>query len=283
MTKPHAQQHPGPAAQADTSPLHGRRAMVTGGARGIGRAVALCLARAGADVAVTDVDLRSFDEFPREREQMTADTVAEEVAALGRRALQLQADATDADAMARAFDEVDAAWGGVDVLVNNAGGATLSHGEQTTASNATLDSLHTNLARNLTSTVIGCQLAVPRMRAANGGAIVNMASQAAYKWENKPYAFYGAAKAGVVAYTKYLAEEVGADRIRVNAIAPGFIGTGRMLPLFEGRGLDAIVQRVALGRLGTPEDCAQVAAFLAGDAAAYISGQVLKVTGGPYV
>lgn len=261
--------------------LSGKRAIVTGAARGIGRASALALARAGADVAITDLNLRSFEEFPEERSALTADSVVEEIARLGVRSIGIELDGTDEQGTRTAFGELAAAWGGIDILVNNAGGAVLPDSAHAKPSIAPLQTLEASIRRNLFTTVIGCQAALPYM--ASGSVIVNVSSQAASKWENLPYAFYGAAKAGIAVYTKYLAEELGPRGIRVNAVAPGFIATGRLLPRFREYGNDELERKVALGRTGTPEECADVVVFLASAASSYVVGQVLPITGGPYV
>jgi 3-oxoacyl-[acyl-carrier protein] reductase len=266
-----------------TKPLEGRTAVVTGGARGIGRAYALGLANAGADVAVLDLDMHSFKEFEGESALLTADSVVEEVRGIGRRALGFEVDGTDEEGVGSAIREIFKAWQRIDIFVNNAGGGVYSLGNKTTPSNVPLADVRACMERNLITTVVGCQAVIPVMRSGSGGSIVNVASQAAILPMEPMYAHYGAAKAGVVTYSKYLAEEVGPDNIRVNVIAPGYVGTGRLAPIFEAAGSEVIRNGIALRRIGTPEDCADVVTFLASDAAKYVSGQVVSVCGGPYV
>jgi 3-oxoacyl-[acyl-carrier protein] reductase len=264
-------------------PLAGRTAIVTGAARGLGRAYALRLARAGADVAVIDLQLDSYRQFPGEAAAMTAETVIAEIRAIGRRSLGFEGDVTQPAAISDAIQAVVSEWGSLDILVNNAGGGSYALGDRTTPSLVPLDNVRADLERNLSSAINGCQAAAPVMTRQGQGSIINVASQAAILPMEPMYAHYGAAKAAVITYTKYLAEELGPSGVRVNAIAPGYIATGRLAPIFEQAGIDRIVAGVALRRLGTPEDCAAVVEFLASDAAAYVSGQVISVCGGPYV
>lgn len=263
--------------------LEGRRALVTGAARGIGHIYALQLAKAGADVAVTDLNLHGYRDWEGEAKLMTADSVVEEIQELGRQSLGFELDGTDETAMAGAVQQITAAWGGIDILVNNAGGGVYGDGNDTVPSTAAIADLSANLNRNLVTAVIGSQQVLPNMRERGSGVIINVATQAAILPMDPMYAFYGAAKAAVITYSLYLAEEVGPDGIRVNVIAPGYIETGRLKPIFDESGRDAVLKDVALRRLGQPEDCAMAVEFLASDDSAYISGQVLNIAGGPHV
>lgn len=263
--------------------LAGQTALVTGAGRGLGRAYALHLARAGADVAVVDLDLHSYKQFPEEVAEMTADTVVEEVQAIGRRSLGVEGDLSEDSVMPRAVDAVVSDWGRLDILVNNAGGGSYAHGDKTAPSNVPPDNVRADMERNFLSAVNGCQAAARVMTRQGSGSIINVATQAAILPMEAMYAHYGAAKSAVITYTKYLAEEMGPSGVRVNVIAPGYIGTGRLLPIFERAGMERITSGIALRRLGTPEDCAHVVEFLAGPASAYVSGQVISVCGGPHV
>ncbi|HST40238.1 MAG TPA: SDR family NAD(P)-dependent oxidoreductase [Conexibacter sp.] len=263
-----------------TKRLAGQVAIVTGAGRGIGRGYALRLAQLGAAVAVVDVDLRSHEQFEEERALMTAASTADEVAALGVPVLALEADLTDAAAARAMVAQVDAAWGRIDVCVCNAGGGT---GAMTENAASSIDpmQLESVLARNLSTTVNTCTPVVEVMRRRGSGKIVTVSSTAGTApRRDGGYAHYGAAKAAVVMYTRYLAQELGPEGITANAIAPGAIGTGRLLPKMRALGMDGIVSGIALRRLGTIDDCAGALEFLATELSDYLTGQVLAVDGG---
>lgn len=260
--------------------LDGRVAIVTGAGRGIGRAYALRLARLGASIAVVDRDLRSHEEFAEERALMTAASTADEVAELGVPVLALEADLTDPDAARATVAAVDARWGRVDVCVCNAGGGT---GAMTENAASVIDpaQLDVVLARNLSTTVNTCTPAVEVMRRRGSGKIVTVSSTSGLApRRDGGYAHYGAAKAAIIMYTRYLAQELGPHGITANVLAPGAIGTGRLLPKMRALGMDEVVAEIALRRLGTTDDCAGVLEFLATDLSDYVTGQVLTVDGG---
>jgi 3-oxoacyl-[acyl-carrier protein] reductase len=260
--------------------LRGRAALVTGGARGIGRAYALRLARLGADVAVLDVDLQSYRQFEREQDGMTADSTVAEILALGRRSLGLTADVSDPVAVTAAAGDLAADWGRIDILVCNAGGGT-GRPADTTASEVSAELFDLVVQRNLYGTVNTCRAVVPHMRRHRYGRIVTVSSQAGRRGSpTGGYAHYGVAKAGIQMYTRYLAQELGPLGITVNCIAPGFIGTGRLLPMFEEQGIDRVLKQIPLRRLGTPDDCARVVEFLVTELGDYVTGAVIPVDGG---
>jgi 3-oxoacyl-[acyl-carrier protein] reductase len=260
--------------------LIGRTALVTGAGRGLGRAYALRLARQGADVAIVDLDLRSYREFDREAAQMTADTTTREVEALGRRSIGIELDTSHAPAIQAAVAEIVREWGHLDIAVCNAGGG-LGTPAQSRASTMDADQYAAVVSRNLHGTVHTCQAVAAPMREQRYGRIITVASQAGrVSSPGGGYAHYGTAKAGIIMYTRYLAQDLGPDGITVNCIAPGYIGTGRLMPNFEARGLSGIVDSIALRRLGTPEDCAKVVGFLCGSGADYITGAVIPIDGG---
>ena len=260
--------------------LEGRTALVTGGGRGLGRAYALHLARLGADVAVLDIDVRSYRDFEGEAAQMTADSTAREIEVMGRRALELEADVRDAAAVAEAVAHVADQWGRVDIAVCNAGGG-LGTPAGSRASTMDLDEFDAVLRRNLYGTVHTCAAVAPLMRANGYGKIITVSSQAGRRASGDGgYAHYGVAKAGIIMYTRYLAQDLGPDGITVNCIAPGFIGTGRLTQMFESAGVDRLTRTVALRRIGTPEDCAEVVGFLASPASDYLTGAVIPIDGG---
>ena len=264
----------------DGMKLEGQVAVVTGAARGLGRAYALRLGRLGADVVVNDIDLHSASEFG---EELTADTVSDEVRALGRRSIGIEADVGDKTAVGAMFDQVLAEFGRVDVLVNNAGGLA---GDRNVsfASQVPENDLRATVDRNLMGTVFCCQAASGPMKEQSYGRIVNVSSQAGLRGSlSGYYASYGAAKAAIVSYTNYLAGELGPHGINVNCIAPGAINTGRIVAWAGWDNEETLRQTVAeipLGRLGEGEDCAKVVEFFATDLSDYVTGQCLSVCGG---
>jgi 3-oxoacyl-[acyl-carrier protein] reductase len=260
--------------------LDGKAAVVTGAGRGLGRAYALRLAGLGANVAICDRDLRSFEEFERERAQMTAATTVEELRALGVDAFGAEVDVGSPEGMVDFAGQVDERWGHVDVLVCNAGGGSGALRESK-ASELDLEHLHAVMDRNLFGTIHTVLAVAPYMKRQRSGKIVTVSSQAgAIANEDGSYAHYGAAKAGIVMYTRYLAQDLGPYGITVNAIAPGYIGTGRLMVGFEEIGVESLERRVALRRIGTTEDCARVVEFLCTDLSDYVTGHVIPIDGG---
>jgi 3-oxoacyl-[acyl-carrier protein] reductase len=260
--------------------LTGKTALVTGGARGIGRAYALHLAGLGADVAVLDADLHSYRDFAGEQAEMTADSTVAEIEGLGRRSVGLEVDVTHPAAMDAAAAEIAEKWGHLDIAICNAGGGSGTPA-QSKASEISPDLFDTVIQRNLYGTVNTCRAVAPAMKANGYGRIVTVASQAGRRGApGGGYAHYGTAKAGIMMYTRYLAQELGPFGITVNCVAPGFIATGRMMPMFESQGVDRILDLIPLGRLGTPEDCARVVEFLVSDLGDYVTGALIPIDGG---
>jgi len=260
--------------------LAGKTALVTGAGRGLGHAYALQLARLGADVAVLDQDLRSFEEYEREKLAMTAGSTVEEVLALGRRSLGVEADVGDLSAMREAVAEVLHQFGHLDIVVCNAGGG-LGTPQDTKASQTDPELFDAVLKRNLYGTVNTCSLVAPGMKERRSGKIITVSSMAGRRSSaDGGYAHYGTAKAGIIMYTRYLAQELGPFGINVNCIAPGLIATGRLSVMFERAGTERLASTVALRRIGTPEDCARVVGFLAGPDSDYITGAVIPIDGG---
>ena len=237
-------------------------AVVTGGGRGIGRAICLELARRGFDVVVNCAH----------GEQAAAQTAAD-CEALGAKAISVRADVGNFDEAKGLIDAAIAVFGRIDVLVNNAG--------------ITRDGLLMKMTEEQFDDVIGtnlkgafnCMKHVSRlMLKARRGAIVNVASIVGISG-NAGQANYAASKAGIIGLTKSAAKELGSRGIRVNAVAPGYIETDMTADLPEAA-KESFAKQIALGRPGAPEDVARAVAFLAGDDAAYITGQVLVVDGG---
>jgi 3-oxoacyl-[acyl-carrier protein] reductase len=264
--------------------LSGRVALVTGGSRGLGRADALTLARAGADVVIADILVESDDSAAEEYGPLAqaaasgglvkTEATAREIEGLGRRSLAVKCDVTDADqveaAVALAVEEL----GSVDILVNNAG--TLDHVGQLEAQNPEL--WERDLRVNLTG-AFNCSRAVwPRMKERGWGRIVNMASVAG-TLGGFGQASYATTKAGLLGLTKSLALEGARHGITVNAIVPGIIGT-EAFHFGNPEMNERMVKRTALRRAGEPQDVANAIAFLCSDLAAYVTGVELNVSGG---
>ncbi|MFQ6041565.1 MAG: SDR family NAD(P)-dependent oxidoreductase [Candidatus Poribacteria bacterium] len=263
----------------DTLKLSGRVALVTGAARGLGRAYALHLAKLGADVVINDINLNAAEEYG---EELTAETVMAEVEMFGRRSLGIQTDVTNRDAVVAMFERVLDTFGKIDILVNNAGGA-LGKPKSTLASEASEDYYRYIMDINLTGTIFCCQVASKPMKDARFGRIVNVSSQAGmWGGRNGGGMPYKVAKAGVIQYTRALAGELGPYGINVNCIAPGWILSSRAIA--SGRGDEktrsALESQIPLRRLGVPEDCAKVVEFLVTDLSDYVTGQCIPVCGG---
>jgi 2-hydroxycyclohexanecarboxyl-CoA dehydrogenase len=247
--------------------LQGRNALVTGGASGIGRAIALRLAADGAEVAV--LDLRGD----------AARTVADEIARSGRRAVAAQIDVGDAASVTAAVAEARSALGPIHVLVNSAGIADfVPLGDLDEERWQRMLNVHLNGTYRVTRAVFA------DMTAAGFGRIVNIASAAALNGGGPGLAHYAAAKAGIIGFTKALAHELGPSGVTVNAIAPGLIDT----PLIHGAGApaglyDTVVARLPVRRIGQPLDIAAACAYLASDEAGFCTGQVLSPNGGAHI
>jgi NAD(P)-dependent dehydrogenase (short-subunit alcohol dehydrogenase family) len=259
--------------------LEGKVALVTGSARGLGRAYVLHLASLGADLVINDIDLAAAAEYD---ETLTADTVQAEVENMGRRALGIEADVTDRQSVDAMFAQTLDAFGRIDILVNNAGGNLRSHEEQS-ASLASEAHYRYIMDINLTATIYCCQAASPSMKEAGSGKIVNVASQAGL-WSGRDGGGmpYKVAKAGIIHYTRVLAGELGPFGVHVNCIAPGLILSSRAVA--QGRDSEksrqSLEPQIPLRRLGTPEDCARVVEFLVTDLSDYVTGQCIPVCGG---
>ncbi len=260
--------------------LDGKVVLITGAARGLGRSYALHLAGLGADIGIIDINLKSYEDFETEAALLTADTVMDEVRALGVRSAGAVADVSDAAQVEAAVQEIVNALGPIDALVCNAGGGT---GAMTAnlASEMDLEQYHIVMERNLSGTIHTVRAVAPMMKERRCGKIVTVTShvgQAAVS--SGSYAHYSVAKAGILHYNKLLAQELGPYNITVNAISPGFIATGRMAQGFKAVGEDKFLDALALKRFGTPEECAKVVEFLVTDLSDYVTGTCVEVTGG---
>jgi 3-oxoacyl-[acyl-carrier protein] reductase len=266
--------------------LSGHVALVTGGSRGLGRADALTLARAGADVAIADIQVESettdeeaerygpLAQVARAQGLVYTEATAEEIRGLGRRALAIKCDVTDREQVDAAVGLSLEELGSVDILVNNAG--TLDHVAQLADQSPEL--WERDLRVNLTGAFNCSQAVWPHMRERGWGRIVNMASVAG-TLGGFGQASYATTKAGLLGLTRSLALEGARHGITVNAIVPGIIGTEAFS--FGNPELnERMIKRTALRRPGEPQDVANAIAFLCSDLAAYITGVGLNVSGG---
>jgi 3-oxoacyl-[acyl-carrier protein] reductase len=263
--------------------LDGKVAIVTGGARGLGRAYARRLASLGAKVALCDLDLKSYSEFEFEARAMTGESTVAEIEADGGSALGYELDVTDEKPVKEMVDDVAGRWGRIDILVCNAGGGR-GNPVETKASMLDPALLHLVVNMNLYGTIHFVNAVAPHMKEQRSGRIVTVGSMAGSSPSpDGGYAHYGAAKAAVAHYTRYLAQELGPFGITANCIAPGSIATGRVLATGRDGSVGArqgTLARVALRRQGTVEDCANVVEFLCTDLSGYVTGTVIPVDGG---
>jgi len=261
--------------------LANKVAIVTGAARGIGRAIALSLAEAGCKVVIADVNLEGWKEYGGEK--LSAPSVAEEVRLLGSEAIDIIVDVTKKDSAERMAAQTLGRFGKIDILVNNAGGLA---GEVATsfASSVPEVQLRATIERNLYGTIFCSQAVAGHMKERTYGKIVNFGSQGGLKAQDFGiYAPYGAAKAAVMMYTRYLARELAPYQINVNAVVPAYVATQRLnATVFEvsNDSKNYFLQQVPLGRLAEPADIARVVRFLVDDESAYITGQCINVCGG---
>lgn len=251
-------------------PLDGKVALVTGGARGIGKAICETMADAGAKVAVADLNLDD------------ANATAEAIGGLA-----VAMNVTEFDAIAKGVGQVDDTFGGIDILVNNAGIFNMASVDKITP-----EDYRRQYDVNVGGTIFACQAVVPTMKRRGGGSIINFSSQAGRRGEPN-ITLYCSTKAAVISVTQSLALELAADNIRVNAIAPGVIDT----PMWDvvdaqfaeyenkpkGQKKREVGEAVPLGRMGDPRDVADPCVFLASDAARYITAQTLNVDGGNWM
>lgn len=250
--------------------LEGRTALVTGGARGIGRAICEAYAREGARVAVADLALGDAQEV-----------------ATAINGLAVEMDVTDLASIKAGVSQVEAAFGGIDILVNNAGIFNMGKIEEITQ-----EDYRRQYDVNVGGTIFTCQAVVPGMKARGGGAIINFSSQAGRRGEPN-ITIYCSTKAAVISVTQCLALELAKDNIRVNAIAPGVVDTpmwdtvDALFAKYENRAIgekkDMVGKAVPLGHMGRPDEIADPAVFLASDEARYITAQTLNVDGGNWM
>jgi 3-oxoacyl-[acyl-carrier protein] reductase len=252
------------------SGLRDKIVIVTGGSAGIGRATVRRFAEEGAKVAVWDVNETAGAELVNQLFSVTGIAVFQKV------------DVTSRDSVESGLKDILASWGGVNVLINNAGilkdAQIVKWKEGAVASVMTDEVFDAVIAVNIRGVFLCTRAVIPHMIAAGGGVILN-ASSVAGLYGNFGQTNYAATKAGVIAMTRTWARELGRYNIRVNAVAPGFISTDILRAMPE-KVLDSMVEHTPLGRMGKPEDVAEAYVWLASDAASYVHGAVLSVDGG---
>ncbi|MBO6524028.1 MAG: 3-oxoacyl-[acyl-carrier-protein] reductase [Balneolaceae bacterium] len=242
--------------------LEGKTCLVTGGSRGIGRAIAIKLAELGADVAIT---------YARSAE--AANEVKAEIEAKGRKAKAIQADAVDFGEAEKVINEIVTDWDKIDVLVNNAGIA-----KDNLILRMSEEQWDDVITTNLKSIFNYSKASARPMMKNRGGSIINISSVVGISG-NAGQSNYSASKAGIIGFTKSYAKELASRNIRANVIAPGYITTD-MTGSLDEKVLEGIKEATPLGRAGNPDEIANAVAFLASDMSSYITGETIRVDGG---
>mgnify|MGYP001585930757 CR=1 FL=1 len=240
--------------------LKGKVALVTGSSRGIGKAIAIALAKEGADIIVNYAN-----------NNKKAEELADRIKKLGNKAIAIKADVSNYSEVSKMIKNIGIGFKKIDILVNNAGIV-----KDRTLKNMTQEEWHSVIDTNLSSIFNVTKQALPLM--GENGRIINISS-IIWQYGNFGQCNYGAAKAGIIGFTKSLAKELGKKKITVNAVAPGFIKTDiiKGMPFFKRR---ILKHMIPLKEEGNPEDVANVVVFLASEKSRYITGSVINVDGG---
>ena len=243
--------------------LAGKVALITGGGRGIGFAIAETLGRGGAAIVVNDLSTESTT------------AAVDRLTAGGIRAVAAPGNVTESAAVRVIVSAAVAAFGHLDILVNNAGVLRPTCAER--IDDAEWDLVMTG---NLTATFFCCRAVIPEIRRAGGGSIVNVSSSAGKSVSTIGGAHYTAAKAGVLGLTRHLARELASDRIRVNAVCPGLIDTEMVRSTIDPARIAAYAASFPAGRLGTPQEVADLVAYLVSEKSSYVTGASVDINGG---
>ena len=243
--------------------LKGKVALITGGVRGIGKAISLCFAKAGADIVIN---------YNCEKSLEHANQLVEEIQGLGVKALAVKADVSQLEEAKNLVDTTINTFGKIDILVNNAGIT-----KDMLLLRMTEEEFDQVLAVNLKG-IFNCSKIATKAMLKTGGSIINMSSVVGLSG-NVGQSNYAASKAGIIGFTKSVAKEFASRKIRVNAIAPGFIQTDMTDALSE-QVKEATLKNIPMKRLGQVNEVAQVALFLASDLSSYVTGEVVRVDGG---
>ena len=244
--------------------LKGRIAVITGAAHGIGASTAREFAKQHALVAVLDID------------EIGAHKLADELKGAGARAMSLRTDVTDDQSVTDALAKVAAEFGGIDILVNSAGG----YGKLTSVEELPLDDWDRTVALNLRGTFLTCKRAIPYLKKSKAGRIINVSSISGRTLFGSTSPAYAASKAGIIQLTRFLAIELGPSGITSNAICPITTLTPRVRALRSEANIEQIASQIPLRRLPDPEDHANAMVFLASDSASYLNGVSLDINGG---
>lgn len=244
--------------------LKGKTALITGGARGLGKAMAEALAQSGANIVIADVEASS------------AEKAAEELSFFGSKTLGLQVDVTDEAQVMSMVDRIVSEFKGLDVVINNAGIC-----QKITIEEQSLEDWKKTMDVNVNGVFLVSKYSAKQMKAQGSGSIINIASMSSFIANTEAQSAYNASKAAVAMMTKTMASEWVGDNIRVNAIAPGYMKTDMTKPIFAPGGeLAHVLDMVPMKRLGEPHELGGLAIYLASDASSFVTGSSFIIDGG---